>query len=105
MEGIESFVTLLKALPEVDAVILFGSLASNTMTEASDIDIAVLIDEGCDQRNLRTIIADLKRSCFTWPTDLIVMKKTWFETRKSYGGLCLEINATGKWLYARGGGE
>ncbi len=98
---LDAFVTSVKAMPEVDTVILFGSLAAGTMTAASDIDIAVIIDDASDQRALSQALRAAKMGCFSWPTDLVVLKNSWFEARKSYGGLCLEIHTNGRRLYKR----
>lgn len=89
-------------LDGIEDIILFGSLADGKMTEASDIDIAFLIADHVDKKEISEKIRKLKREQLSWPADLVIFKKSWFESRKNYGGLCFEINAKGKWLYSSG---
>lgn len=101
LDKIKGFIDHISQINQVTAIIIFGSLALDKMTEESDIDIAVLVEDESDQKELRQKIATLKRSYCSWPMDLVVLKKSWFEKRSTYGGLCMEINATGKWLYLK----
>lgn len=95
------FLAQVSALREVEEVILFGSLARGQMTEASDIDLAVLLEENADLRKMKEEIRRLKRLHLSWPCDLVVGKRSWYESRKLFGGICMEIAVSGETLYKK----
>jgi predicted nucleotidyltransferase len=101
MKSLKVFLSLISEQPEVDQVILFGSLVRNEMTEASDVDVAVIIDDDADLRTLKERLRSLKRSSLSWPCDLIVMAASTYEARKNFGGICMEIAKTGQKLYQK----
>lgn len=101
MSSLNAFLALVSAQPEVDQVILFGSLLRNEMTEASDIDIAVIIDDHADLRSMKERLRSLKRSSLLWPCDVIVMAESTYKYRKNIGGICMEIAMTGQILYQK----
>jgi uncharacterized protein len=83
-----------------DRVILFGSAATGTMTDDSDIDLLVVESEVSDTRQeslrLRDALGDVP-----WPVDLIVMSRNRFEETKSVvGGIAYPAHKYGRVLYA-----
>lgn len=98
---LDNFAAQVRLMDEILSVILFGSLAANKMTQASDIDIAFIIADDANQKELRSKVNDIKKCYLKWPTDMVFLKKSWFEKRKNFGGLCMEIAANGKWLYTK----
>jgi predicted nucleotidyltransferase len=88
----------------VRTVILFGSLAREEMTEASDVDLAIIVDDGADLRGIKEHVRRLKAESFSWPCDLVVLNDAWFQQRKTFGGVCMEIDQGGLVLYQRHGG-
>ena len=93
-----SFVGEIGKLPTVRKVILFGSMAEDKMTDASDIDLAIIVGDDTDTRAFKEHLRALKRANLTWPCDLVVITETWFEQRKDFGGLCMEIATSGRIL-------
>lgn len=91
----------LQAVEAVKQIILFGSLARREMTEASDVDLAVIIDDAADIRLVKDEVRRLKISNFTWPCDLLVCPESWYEQRKTFGGICMEIATDGKIIFDR----
>ncbi len=98
---IAPLVSALKEIDEIERIILFGSLATNRMTEASDIDLAILVNSSCNIREVRKKVREIKRSIVSWPMDLVILAVDWFESRKDFGGVCFEISADGKELFNR----
>ena len=103
-EQLHQFVDAVKSLPDVSAVILFGSAARGQLTDASDIDLAVLISDVCDQKAIKSKLNEHRKAHISWPVDLVIMKRSWFEQQKSFGGLCMDIDADAKWLYSKESG-
>ena len=98
---ITPLIEALKSMESIESIILFGSLAKNTMTEASDIDLAIIAENDSNLTALREEIRRLKRTTVSWPMDLVILKKDWFESRKDLGGVCLEIHTDGQCLYSK----
>lgn len=96
--SLTTFVAEVGKLPVVRDAILFGSMAEGKMTAASDIDLAFIVSDECDIRAFKEHLRAIKRSHLAWPCDLVVMTESWFAQRKDFGGLCMEIAASGKHL-------
>ena len=105
MQSVNSFVRQIKNIEEVETVILFGSLAKGKMTSASDIDLAVLYSETQDLKGLKNSIRNLKRQNISWPCDLVIVENSIFDQKRKIGGICMEIDATGKILYSKNSEE
>lgn len=103
-EQLRQFVDAVKPLTDVSAVILFGSAARDQLTDASDIDLAILISDICDQKAIKSKLNEYRKAHISWPVDMVIMKRSWFEQRRSFGGLCMEIDADAKWLYSNENG-
>ncbi len=93
---LQSIVKKLVAGSGVEAVYVFGSFATKQMSEASDLDIAVIVADGVDTNHFRKSIA---RPLSTWPLDLIIVNRSRFEERKDYGGVLFEVHVEGIELY------
>jgi predicted nucleotidyltransferase len=101
MPSLNPFVGQITAIAEVEQVILFGSLSKGEMTEASDIDLAILLEEKANVRELKERLRQLKKLHLSWPCDLVVVKLSWFESRRLFGGICMEIANNGRILYKK----
>ncbi len=101
MPQVISFVEKAKELPGVLKIFLFGSMARDEMTAASDIDLAIIVDLQADLRDLKTQLRLLKISHLTWPTDLFVCDESWYKSRKKFGGVCVSIALEGRLLFER----
>lgn len=101
MPALNEFVAQVSILEQIEKIILFGSLSKGLMTQASDIDLAILLEETAHIRDSKEQIRQLKRIHLSWPCDLLVMKRSWFESRKDFGGICMEIAVSGETLYEK----
>ena len=81
-------------------IYLFGSFASGTANEDSDLDFYVVVKD--DGRNLADLTADAYKSIRTVRTravDIIVGGESRFESRKHRAGIENEVMLKGKLLY------
>ena len=101
MPQVVAFAAEVRQLKGVEKIVLFGSLARNEMTEASDIDIAVMLEVADQIKLLKVKIQELKRKTLQWPCDLLICELAWYESRKDFGGLCVAIQTDGKILFDR----
>ena len=101
MPQVKEFVRCAGSISAVQQVILFGSMARDQMTSASDIDLAVIVDTQSDLRALKEKLRQLRCQLLQWPTDLFVCDTSWFESRKDFGGICVAINQDGVVLFDR----
>lgn len=105
MPEVLRFVDCVKNMPGVESVILFGSLARNEMTAASDVDLAILVDHPSRVKSTKEKSRQCKRSSLTWPADLFICDREWYEKRKDFGGICMAIASEGKILFERPKGD
>ncbi len=101
MPQILAFVKEAQALDAVSSIVVFGSLATQTMTHASDIDLAIILENKDHLHELKETLRALKTKTIQWPTDLVIFDKDWYESRKNMGGICLAIYQEGKILYQK----
>jgi predicted nucleotidyltransferase len=101
MPQVLAFVAEARLLKGIEKIIVFGSLAREEMTSASDIDIAVLLESTEHLKYLKEKLLEVKRKTLRWPCDLMVCDLAWYENRKDFGGVCVAIAAEGKILFDR----
>ena len=77
---------------------LFGSAARAELTEASDIDLALVFDTEAEISRARDALYRRERSDL-WPHDLVFFLKTDLEQRASIGGLPMLIRQEGVRIY------
>lgn len=99
-ELLRSIVARIRAVEPACQIRVFGSFARDQFTEASDIDIAVILDPGLratpkEVRSRLSAGGPLSR----WPVDLIVLPGEYFQSRKEGGGVCVDIEQEGIELY------
>jgi predicted nucleotidyltransferase len=104
MPEVLRFVDCIKNVAGIESVILFGSLARNEMTAASDIDLAIIVDQPSRVKSTKETVRQCKRSNLTWPADLFICDREWYEKRKDFGGICMAIASQGKILFERSKG-
>ena len=83
---------------QVKKIFVFGSFSTKTMTEASDLDIAVIV---ADEENPREFRRRLPSPLAQWPLDLIIVRESRFNERKTFGGVLFDVNEDGIELYPR----
>ena len=72
-------------------ILVFGSFANNTATEASDIDIAIIVPDNTDLRAIKQKFYSKARTSH-WPFDILFIKQSDYNIKKVTGGVCFEIN-------------
>lgn len=77
---------------------VFGSAATGDMTEASDVDLALLFPDEAAIRAAQSALARTPR-LDEWPHDLVWFRDQDFHTRKTIGGLPMIISQEGQKLY------
>jgi len=80
----------------VAKIFVFGSFARGEMTDASDLDVAVILPDGEDIKAFR---ARLERPLCDWPMDLVVVHQSRYDARKDFGGVLFEVKSDGIELY------
>jgi len=79
---------------------LFGSAATGEMTEASDIDLALLFGDEGEIRHAQTKLARTPR-LDEWPQDLVWFRHADFYERAKIGGLPMIVVEDGRRIYPR----
>jgi len=80
-------------------VIVFGSVATGTATQDSDIDLLILLDEVDDAR-LESVRLRRALRGVGMPLDVIVMRTDRFEeTKNVVGGIAYPANKYGRVIY------
>lgn len=80
---------------------LFGSAATGAMTEASDIDLALIFHDRAEIRDSRQRLSMTPRLS-DWPQDLVWFQADDFYERAQIGGLPMIILQEGRRLYPGG---
>lgn len=82
-------------------IIIFGSAATYEMTDASDVDIIVILGFGED-RNLVSQALNRTRLMDDWPHDLFLYSNDAFEAScRKGGGICWVARQEGKIIYSK----
>ena len=81
-----------------EEVWLFGSAATGGMTEASDIDLALLFKRGSEIREAQSKLAAIPR-LDNWPQDIVWFRFEDFYKQAAIGGLPMIIVQEGKRLH------
>ncbi len=84
------------AAGNVNHIFVFGSFARGEMSQASDLDIAIILRDGVQRREYRR---SLPSPLASWPLDLIIVNQSRFDATKAVGGICLEIHQDGIELF------
>ncbi len=83
-----------------EKIILFGSAATNTMTEDSDVDLLIVKRDITDRRQEYTRIRRALRD-IAFPFDIILTTSEYFENTKNVvGGIAYPANKEGRVIYA-----
>ena len=86
------------AASEPEAVILFGSAASGKLTEASDLDFALIYRDAGSKKAGRVAVHS-RRPPDSWPVDLLFYTREEFARHCKTGGVCELILTEGKILH------
>ncbi|MDR2606693.1 MAG: nucleotidyltransferase domain-containing protein [Oscillospiraceae bacterium] len=95
--------SVLRAVPDTEAIYLFGSYAYGEPHKDSDLDICVIVpDSATEHKRPIEIAIDVDRfmpSRFGFPTDLIVKRASVFENRRTRQTLDKVIATKGVKIY------
>lgn len=95
---IKNVVTDFAMLPGLQAILLFGSAANETMTTASDIDILLVLDTKENVALSRKLFPSLRKHS-TWPMDLLCIDVETFKQKSQIGGICFVARTEGKVIF------
>jgi predicted nucleotidyltransferase len=73
-------------------VFLFGSAARDEMTDASDLDLLVVVADGANLKDIKKKYY-CRRKTHMWPVDVLFMEQSEFQMKSQIGGaamLCLQ---------------
>ena len=93
-------VSALSKLEGLKKIILFGSGARRSMTEASDLDLVLIFDEGVCVREIYRQLVPMRRK-IGWPCDFICVDEKQFAERSQIGGVLFIAREDGRVIYER----
>ena len=94
--------SVLKTVPNTEAIYLFGSYVNGTPHEHSDLDICVIVpDETEDLCEVRGEIRHGLNKTLRMPMDLLIKKSTSFHNRKKVATLDKIIALEGVMFYGK----
>jgi predicted nucleotidyltransferase len=100
MPEIKAFVRRSQLIEGIEQILLFGSMAREEMTAASDIDLAVIFTTRENAIYHKSTLRQIKNQTISWPCDIFVCDRSWFDQRRVLGGVCMLIDSYGKTLYS-----
>jgi len=69
-------------------VFLFGSAARNEMTDASDLDLLVVVEDGSNLKQIKKKYY-CRRKSHMWPVDALFMEQSEFQRKSQTGGVAM----------------
>ena len=95
---------VLKKLPNVVAVYLFGSYAKNTASKDSDIDIAILLERKLEWKERKSLLNYLYRETGNkgMIVDFVLKTNDDFQAERSYPTMARVIHREGRLLWTKG---
>lgn len=84
------------------AIVLFGSAAAGTMTEYSDLDVVVIVENRSDIRPTSKALFDVSVSVGV-PVDLLIVDEATYAQKSSIGGVYHIASEDGFILFSRKG--
>jgi|GEM_PF-2766483 len=99
---LRSLLTDIKNVCTPQKVVVFGSAARNQMSGASDLDVAIILDNHEEVIHFRK---KFRRSKIIYPLDILVFSQQEYLAKKDVGGVCFDIAVEGveifpNWEYA-----
>lgn len=94
---VATLVSDFSVLVGLEEMILFGSAASGSMSEASDLDV-VLIFDSVENAKQASKIARQKRSSH-WPADFVFVSRERFKQMADLGGVLYVAKREGRIIY------
>jgi predicted nucleotidyltransferase len=83
-------------------IYVFGSAARDELTDASDVDLAILYDDAAALRQGRQAYHGQRDPHFLWPVDVLFFTVPEFDRRAAIGGVCAVIRDEGRLVFERG---
>ncbi len=102
-ETVQEIVRRVRTVADPDRIILFGSAATDSMGEDSDIDLLV-VEQDPGNARLESVRIRGAVGAIGHPVDVIVIStKRFEETKDVVGGVAFPANKYGKVVYASAG--
>jgi predicted nucleotidyltransferase len=95
---VQSELTALLRLCDPRKVYLFGSAARGTMTDASDIDLLVVLKDGTDIKRVKRSYYCRKKEHLV-PVDIIFIVESDFISRSKIGGIPMVCASEGRLIF------
>lgn len=95
---LRNLIHLIQKIEPHARVLIFGSFVKNKFTAESDIDLAVIVPDHWSQKDFLDQLY-CAGPISTWPLDLLVFKKSYFEEKSMIGGVCFDIAELNVELY------
>lgn len=86
------------SVPGLRSIILFGSAAEGTMTEASDIDVLLIFHSEKEVNEGRKLIPFLRKKAM-WPMDLLCTDYETYSKKSRIGGVYFVARTEGKLIW------
>lgn len=85
-------------LPGLICAVVFGSAADYTMTEASDVDVALIFQKPEEAKNAQRDCHKFRKLA-SWPMDLLCIDQEKFLEKSRVGGVFFVIKQEGRVLF------
>ena len=83
-------------------VYLFGSAARHQMTDASDLDLLVVLPDPSDLKVIKRSYY-CRQKPHLWPVDLIFMQRSDFQIKSQIGGIAMICRQEGRIIFGGNG--
>jgi len=100
LKDLRKLVARITTQTDPEMIILFGSLARDQFTEASDIDLLLVYDDIHQVKKARKLLFSGERLS-SYPLDILFYDKKRFEEKKEVGGVVMVAWEEGKILHER----
>lgn len=97
-ELVHNIIADFSSAPGLRSILLFGSAANGTMTDASDIDVILIFDTKESSSRARKSVGSLRRKS-AWPMDLLCVDIKTFQRKSKVGGIYFVAQNEGRVIF------
>lgn len=90
----------LSGMPGLQAMILFGSAALGTMSEASDLDIVMIFDTSARATEAGRSVHGLRKDA-KWPMDILCTDVATYLEKREVGGVYFVAHREGRLIFGK----
>lgn len=95
---VNTVVEELSVVPDLKAMILFGSASEKTMTEASDLDVVMVFGSEETARQASKNVHGLRKKAL-WPMDILCIDVETYRSKRDVGGVYFVAHREGKLIF------